>query len=177
MPFSTNAGKQFFKQQLDRHPDIQTVIDIGSGSGTYTQYRKPNQKWIALEIWGPYIEQYELKRKYDHVIIGDARYTTLPDGIVLHPTLTIFGDILEHLSVDDAEAVIGRWAGDYVYISSPIGNVPQGAWGGNPYETHLHDFDHDKVLEFLKAYGDVEFEVNKEDPAHDMGCYWVKVRG
>lgn len=181
MPFSTGVGKEFFALNFAGNPDIVSVVDVGAGAGQYCGYRRDHQHWVALEVWAPYVGVYGLDKKYNRVIVGDIRYI---DGTkaLYRPDLMIFGDILEHLTFDDLTSVIkdavarDQWAARNIYISSPIGHVPQGAWCGNSYESHLHDFDPDAVTSLLEQYGEVKTHIDYGDPVHAMYCAWLTVK-
>lgn len=113
-----------------------SVLDVGAGAGTYARFRQPEQRWTAIEIWQPSIAQFALEQKYDHVICGDARVVPIAKHDVI-----ILGDVLEHMDVRDAQALVTRCrqAAKYVIVSIPIGHYPQGAFDGNPYEEHVTD--------------------------------------
>lgn len=115
----------------------QTVLDIGAGSGTYAKLMRSHHacKWTAVEAWGPYVEQFSLDTLYDQVIVADARYLS---GDVFMVDLVILGDVIEHMTKPDAVKLlcrIKRFA-QHIIVSIPIGDWPQGAVGGVPFEEH-----------------------------------------
>lgn len=122
---------------VERHrADTSTVLDVGPGEGTYHRMLSHLVgRMDAVEIWEPNLADYELVERYDHVTLGDIRHYrySKPYGLV------IFGDVLEHLSVQDALAVFERARANarYVLVSVPIVHFPQGAIEGNHAETHL----------------------------------------
>ncbi len=61
MPWSSPAGKQYVVDYVNAvMPGI--VVDVGPGIGTYSSLlRKPNQYWIGVEVWGPYVQKYKMK--------------------------------------------------------------------------------------------------------------------
>lgn len=47
-----------------------SILDVGCGHGFYYKLLKDYfKKMDAVEIWTPYIEQYELEKMYDNVYI------------------------------------------------------------------------------------------------------------
>jgi hypothetical protein len=142
------------------------VVDIGPGEGTWATALRPHHQahWTGVEIWEPYIAQYDLASKYDVVVCADARdYLQVP----LDPrTLVIAGDVLEHLPQVEAEALITRvfGYGCTMLISVPIVPCWQDAVNGNIHETHLWYPDHAWAMDTLRpdvwACGDI------------VGVYW-----
>jgi predicted RNA methylase len=124
-----------------------TVIDVGAGAGIYGDIVRrvaPDAKLIAIEAWKPYIDQFNLTSRYDEVINMDVREVES-----LEADLVIFGDILEHMSQEDAVELWGRVAQQarYAIISVPIVHWHQDAINGNPYEVHVkEDWDEEQVL-------------------------------
>jgi hypothetical protein len=55
----------------------------------------------AVEIWEPYIKQYGLKNKYGWVY--EENVLKMPLDVLGAYDFYILGDILEHLSVEDAQ--------------------------------------------------------------------------
>ncbi len=134
-----------------------TAIDFGAGEGIYGQILRkysPETYKVAVEIWAPYVTEFKLDKVYDEVWICDAR---------IYPhfkyDLVIFGDILEHMSKEDALALWDRVSKEakYAIISMPIVHFPQGHIHGNPYEEHVKDdWSHEEIVDSFK--GIVAFE-------------------
>lgn len=133
---------------------IQTVLDVGAGSGTYGDLLSPHVHVIdALEIWSPYIHDFGLTGKYSNIIEGDVRRAHSLLFPLARYDLIIFGDVLEHMTKAESLAV-WEWASihaDWGLISVPLGHYPQGASHGNPYEEHLQD--HLTVETLTESYG------------------------
>jgi SAM-dependent methyltransferase len=133
--------------------NIKTILDIGAGSGTYHNLLESNgirlDKFDAVEVWQPYVEQYSLKDRYDHVFQVDARKHNKFDY-----DLVILGDVLEHMTKEEAIALwtkISKKA-KHAIISIPIIHYPQGHIDGNPYEEHVkEDWTTEEVLETFKG--------------------------
>lgn len=150
MPASAEEGRDvMFRRMAYREPD--SVLDIGAGSGTYGKmFRQiaPTPYLIGVEIWPPYVNQYNLTEIYDHVLVQDVRdmWGRLPP----RADIVILGDVLEHMPEEDAVRVwhfAKELARDAVYLSIPIVPCPQDAVGGNPHEEHVvSDWTHERVL-------------------------------
>lgn len=121
-----------------------TVVDVGAGAGTYRDLIGGTADWTAVEIWGPFVREYDLPARYDRVIIGDAVWL---DWSLLPCDLVIFGDVLEHLPYDTARWVWSRarQSARWVVGSIPVGEWPQGEVAGNPFETHQVSWTTDQV--------------------------------
>lgn len=169
MPTSDNQGKFLSFALINAARPQGQVWDIGPGEGTYADlvlgtaaWAQPC--WIAVEIWAPYIEKYDLHRKYDVVLNQDAR--TLKMDNVKPDSLIIFGDVLEHMPEDDARALIlkAKGAFRYILVSIPIVHAPQGEVNGNPYEEHVKHWDFDEMhaaMGYCMAF-----------KGHTIGLYW-----
>ena len=151
MPSSDTRGKP---QILDfvRNLKHDRMLDIGCGEGTYAKLF-PEAKWTGVEIWEPYVEQYHLADIYPDLHVMDAREWE-PMGE--RWDVAVAGDVLEHMTEDEASALFDklRSCADWVFISIPF-NMPQGEWGGNPYERHVKDdWSHEEVK---RVFGDPEW--------------------
>lgn len=151
--------------------DFGTVVDVGAGAGTWLDYLKGSTgdaRWTAIEIWEPYVGQYSLRRRYDEVVIGDARQITLPAG-----GLYIFGDVIEHMPVEDAVTLWSRArrVAQWLIISLPVCYAPQGAEYGNPSEVHVHHWDTASVLESFAGIVAHEIRIGRPAPDLDMGAF------
>lgn len=128
-----------------------TVIDVGAGCGTYGQLLKPfvPAHYAAIEIYEKNVEQFKLRDIYDEVWIDDVRnYTSLSADLI------IFGDVLEHMTEEEALNVweVASQGCKYGIISIPIIHYPQGTVDGNVHETHVvDDWDNIKVFESFKG--------------------------
>jgi hypothetical protein len=111
-----------------------SILDVGAGCGTYSDLLRgdfPNMD--ALEIFTPYIEQFNLRAKYNNVIVGD-----ITDFDISKYEYLIMGDVLEHLSVSDAQSIINKiQANDILSLVAVPYNYEQGTYMGNVHETHL----------------------------------------
>lgn len=154
MPFSSERGKALI-QSIVKRIKPRTGLDIGCGSGTYAKMF-PGIIWSGVEIWEPYIEQYDLTEVYDTVQVSDIRDWS-PENTTRRWDVAIAGDVLEHMTADEAKSVMAnlRIFADYVIVSIPIGHYPQGEYQGNPHEAHVKDDWSD--TEVREAFGEPLF--------------------
>lgn len=149
MPHSSSEGKSWI---VDRIVALRpcTILDIGAGAGTYADLLRPHlphTRFTAVEVFEPYVARFDLRSKYEEILIGDALKVRLPCADVV-----ILGDVLEHLEHRDALKLWSRArivAESAVFLSLPIVEYPQGAVGGNEHEAHLHTWSFDAVLSDL----------------------------
>ena len=135
------------------------ILDVGAGSGTYIKALRaaglPDAVRVdAVEVWRPYIDQFNLLSLYDDVYEQDIRQW--PASAYARYDVVIFGDVLEHMSRIDAVVVWQRAADARMRVLSiPIIPYPQGALNGNPYEVHhVEDWTHERVLETFSGITD-----------------------
>lgn len=150
MPFSDGQGKDV---ALDWYRRIapSTVVDIGAGSGTYAKLMREDgdsAQWIAYEAWEPYVNEYSLTGLYDDVLIVDARHA---QWTLFQADLVIAGDVLEHMTHDEARSLIRRikFAARNLIVSIPVLHLDQGAVFGNPFERHIDHWTADAMLDEL----------------------------
>lgn len=152
MPYSSPAGKTWIRSRLRVVKDITRILDVGVGAGAYSDLFRsdyPNAEWVGLEIWAPYIAQFNLQPKYDRLIICDARIVDFQQlGIF---DLGFCGDTLEHISTPEAQQLVKRLLARVrlLFISLPVGHYPQGPVGGNPFEVHVVDNYSDESIRQL----------------------------
>jgi hypothetical protein len=165
MPGSMPEGKELTRQFLLDKP-VKRVLDIGPGSGNYFDllnchgeyhgWGEPNKYldvyWLAVEIYEPYINRFNLRAKYDSIIIADAYDIDWND---LGQFDVIFlGDVLEHMVEERGREVIRQSVdhSKWVVISLPIIDYPQGCEYGNIHETHVEQYSPQRMKELLKDY-------------------------
>jgi hypothetical protein len=146
MPSSVKHGKDIIKRWFKSRSDITTVVDVGCGDGTYPRLLEGKYTWYGIEIWGPYIDQFELYSLYDHIIIGDFLWVDpvyLCDG-----DCTIFGDVLEHHA--EGDLVLERLRDIIPDMKHTVISVPLSDEApyegiehyGNPFEKHRSYYTH-----------------------------------
>jgi len=154
MARSSKNGKVWTKERVSQLiTEPANILDIGCGQGTYKNLFLDNEKisssnWVAVEVWEPYIRKYSLTEKYNKVINEDAR--TLQWSNIGEWDLIFMGDVLEHMTKEESQALVNtaleytKW----ILISIPIVYLPQGADHGNQYEIHVKpDWSDKEVLE------------------------------
>lgn len=143
------------------------ILDVGAGSGTYATYLQNNGYdgvIDAVEVWSPYIEEFNLYAHYNNVFQEDIRNHEDFDYDVI-----IFGDILEHMSKEDA---ISLWSkvsknASHAVIAIPIIHYHQGEINGNPYEVHVKDdWSHEEVLDSFS-------NITDSWQGSIVGAYWA----
>jgi len=155
MPGSVQEGKDLVKE-FCIESDVRTVLDIGPGEGTYYYALQdtPVEILQGVEVWGPYIDDFNLKEKYNNIYISNVYYLDW-DKLDYHTwDMVILGDIIEHLPRNQGEDVIRRAVDHsrYVVVSLPIYGYAQNVTMGNTYETHVEQYSDESIREVLKEY-------------------------
>jgi len=175
MPYSSPAGKNYILKVLDkiiRSEDASKayrVLDVGAGSGTYSMlYRSylPGH-WTAYEVWAPYVDRFDLRAKYDWIVVGNIRFAD-PGSF----DIAFFGDVIEHMTKEDAVTVVQRLllSSRYIIISIPIWYYPQEESEGNPYEAHVKpDWSDEEVKDTFGS------SIIASDVEGDIGVYVLSV--
>ena len=139
MPHSYHYGKQEAIEFIAKNTTSDsTILDVGPGVGTYADLLK---KYMysnidAVEIYDGYVEAYNLKDKYRNVFVDD-----IVNFDCSNYDFVILGDVLEHLTVENAHTVLNKC--NNVLVAVPY-ICPQGGvefdYNGqhliNPYEEH-----------------------------------------
>lgn len=176
---SNRSGKeQILTWFRSEEKNINTIIDIGAGRGTYINLVKESNKlclnssWIAIEAWEPYIQQFKLKSRYNRVISSDVRKVDWSQFNKVD--VVIAGDVLEHMSKQDAISLVENVlkVSKYLVISIPIVHFPQDEIAGNPFEVHVKDdWSHDEIME---TWGSYIFSSFRKGTKSKIGVYWLK---
>lgn len=149
MPTSAADGRHWVYERI-RDTTADTIVDAGAGEGTYStlaRHLRLDARWVAIEIFEPYVDRFLLTQKYDDVIVGDVNIwqPTTDDYVIL------FGDVLEHMPRSEAVNLLQfhmQHAAE-IMVSIPIVYAPQGAVHGNEHEAHLHHWHWDEMDELL----------------------------
>lgn len=148
MPYSYGYFKLEVEYHIQRNiPRDARILDVGAGSGTYGLMLKPHYPNLdAIEIWDRYIEDFNLRSIYRKVYNEDVL-----DFRFGNYDYVIFGDIIEHLSVQDADALLTMLLNKDIkcLVAVPY-QMKQGEVNGNIWEEHKQDdLTHDL---FIKRY-------------------------
>jgi predicted TPR repeat methyltransferase len=167
---SSSLGKKDSAEWIElRKDEINSILDIGAGSGTYFRLLShiKNFNWNAVEVWKPYIDKHNLCSMYHSVYntnIKEFEWNKDYD-------LTIAGDILEHLSKEDAVSVVDKILthSKFLLVSIPIVHYPQEEINNNPYELHVKDdWSHIEMEQTFGTY------IKKYLECDEIGIYWLE---
>jgi 2-polyprenyl-3-methyl-5-hydroxy-6-metoxy-1,4-benzoquinol methylase len=152
MGFSDPTNKPWTQEKIIELKPT-TVLDVGAGQGVYLDLIRQGlgAEVIvnAVEVWQPYIDQFDLENRYDKLFAIDVR-----DLTNFAYDLVILGDVLEHMSEDSAVELWDRISQQarHAIISIPIIHYHQDAINGNPYEVHVEeDWNTERVLKTFKG--------------------------
>ena len=140
------------KQNLDnylteyivgRFDSDKTVLDVGPYDGRWSDKLRGHFKHLdAVEAFEPYVETYGLKNKYDNIFISD-----ILDFDFDYYNLIIIGDVLEHLTIEDARRLIDKIynkCDDFVIVV-PY-EYPQDEYDANEYQIHKQEDLTDEIM-------------------------------
>lgn len=144
------SSYSYFKEEVkeylkSNYRKYDTILDVGAGEGTYYNLLSDHfKKMYAVEVFEPNIINYDLENKYKIVYNAD-----ISDFKYGYYDIIIFGDIIEHLDINDAQNVL-KYA--FNRCKQMIVAVPymyeQGIEEDNIYEIHKQpDLTPDNVLE------------------------------
>jgi len=132
----------FLKSHLALH---ERIVDVGPGTGKFSDLLG-EYSLDAIEIYTPYIDQWNLRQKYKKIhICHIADFDFAHHGYQTY----IFGDVLEHLSVHEAQKVLSGVfrSGARAFVAVPY-LYEQGDVRNNQNERHLQpDLTPDLVLQ------------------------------
>ena len=179
MSYSLSSGKAETLAWFQKNADsIKTVVDIGPGSGTYIKLIREDAKccvdstWIGVEIWAKYIKEFNLENRYNRIINADVRTV---DWNELAPDVVIAGDVLEHMTKEDAVSLVDRIlsVAKTLIVSIPIRYMPQDEHAyENPHEAHIKDdWSHDEVM---ATWGHYIFDSYRKSQKSKLGVYWLR---
>lgn len=111
-------------------------LDVGACDGMYAWLLERHFKMIdAVEVFEPNIKEHHLKALYDNVYNADIR--NFEYG---YYDLIIFGDVIEHMSVEDAQKVLeyAKTKCKDMIVAIPYMLIQEEVFD-NPYEVHIQD--------------------------------------
>lgn len=150
---SAFENEQFVKDFVAQHK-FKKILDVGAGSGYYGRILKSSGAKIdADEVWKESADYLRETGWYSWITELDIRDYKYEKSVY---DLVIFGDVLEHLSLEDAIETF-KYAlcnAEYVLVSIPNSNYPQEALYGNEHERHLIE---DPVKDLLPHLPETHF--------------------
>lgn len=161
-------GKEFLSGWIHgRFPKGSTCLDVGACDGNMFNLLGDYLVMDAVEIYRPSIEYHKLESKYRQVFCVDAA-----DLEYEYYDLILFGDVIEHMTVEQAQRVI-EYAKNR--CREMIVAVPflyrQGPMYGNRWEAHLQeDLTPEKFDERYPGFR----MINRPKPNY---AYYVHERG
>lgn len=160
---SYQKGKQELQWLIKRSfKKGSSCLDVGACDGEYFNLLGDHLDMDACEVFQQNIVTHGLREKYHrvwNVNIKDLKYD--------HYDIVIFGDVIEHMTIEDAQAVLeyAKAHSDFIVVAVPY-MYKQGAIYGNPYEIHIQDDLTENV--FMERYPGFELKF----PYPDYG-YWI----
>lgn len=154
MPGSAVEGKDMVREFCIQN-EVRTILDIGPGEGTYaTAFQgMPLDRLDGIEVWAPYVNQFNLTQSYNNIYIADVCYFNWDEAD--NYDMIIFGDVFEHilepwgLKVLEKAIEHAKW----IVISLPIYGYAQGtSFDGNWFEAHLEQYTHDRMLHIIEKF-------------------------
>ena len=152
--WSEDEGKNITLNWVNQTTNVRRLLDIGCGSGTYARLFKEENKllldkeWVGVEVWEPYIKQFELEKYYNVIINEDAR--RLDFNNLENFDFVFCGDILEHMTKEESQDLVISLLEKtrFLVISIPIIYSRGKGTNDNPYEDHIkRDWNHKEVLD------------------------------
>jgi SAM-dependent methyltransferase len=159
--------KEYLTRNFDKDSSI---LDVGCGHGFYFKLLNNHfQKFDAVEIWKPYIQEYELESMYDNVY-----NVNIMDFEFKYYDIIIMGDILEHLSREDAVLLLNRLKDKCKELLVVVPYyLPQGEVFGNKYEIHLQpDLDDNLMKEYYPMLELINLDGRELKIPIDMGTHY-----
>jgi len=116
-------------------PATTTILDVGAGQGKYGRLLSNFTNVDACEVWKPYVEENNLRELYREVYVCEIETLCLAGR---HYDVVIMGDVLEHLTVEDAQDTLTELQEDCddIIVVVPY-QYEQGPEHGNHYQRHL----------------------------------------
>lgn len=131
---SSDFGKDYICTWIrQRFPTTATILDVGACDGKWRMLLDEYRNMDAVEIFEPSAEAIKpLYRRVYCADIYDLEYAPYD--------LIIFGDVIEHMSVERAKSVLeyAKSRCNDMIVGVPY-EYPQGPMYGNEYERHIQD--------------------------------------
>lgn len=150
-----------------------SIIDFGAGEGKWGKVLKDKMQLVdGVEVWKPYISKYNLCNLYDTLYETDMREFEFERQY----NIAILGDVLEHVSKDEAIDFLNKLKANVniIYLTIPVTVcIQDGEAIGNPFETHHYQWS-DKEIRYDLGFELLNVSVNNNGLVA-VGCYeWIK---
>lgn len=133
---SLNTGKREVVEWICQNfSKGSTCLDVGACDGKWSDLLGNYLIMDGIEIFEPNITKHKLEKKYHNIFNADVRGFQYR-----HYDLVIFGDVLEHMTVEDAQKVLNYAmprCRDLI-VAVPFQWVNRSHYG-NPFEFHVQD--------------------------------------
>lgn len=133
---SNRKGKREMMEWIRQNvPQGAECLDVGACDGIWSDLVGDFLIMDAVEVFQPNIETHHLRERYRYAYCADVREFEFE-----HYGLIIFGDVIEHMSVEDAQKVLAyaEERADEIIVAVPF-MYKQGEIYGNPFEVHVQD--------------------------------------
>lgn len=155
---SINWGKaEIINYIMDNFKEGSEILDVGACDGKWWNLLPKYYVMDACEIFEQNIIDNQLMLKYRYVFHEDVK-----DLKYKHYDVVIFGDVIEHMKVEDAQATLkyAKKHADLVVVGVPF-LWPQGKCYGNPWEEHVQeDLTHELFMERYDGFTPVMLKEN-----------------
>lgn len=161
MPYSYNFHDNDVVKFVNEELNPISILDMGPGAGKWASLltlasNYHTRRVDAVEIHEPYVERFGLKKLYTRVFVGDACDFNKIVNISSYD-LVVLGDIIEHLTVERAQQLLGELQEIDTLVLVPY-KYEQGICEDNPHEVHLQPdltefLFHERYPGFIKLFG------------------------
>lgn len=137
MPYSVNDGKEQIKGLVNELCG-KRMLDVGCGYGAYGRMVEGKCFKVGVDAVN-YRRRFKLGEVYNNFIVHDIRDTDFLRRLGSYD-LAVAGDVLEHMSVQDARRVLStlEQIAEAVIVAVPY-TWKQKDWNGNTWEDHIQD--------------------------------------
>lgn len=135
------AGHRVREMITMLYPPDTRILDVGAGQGKYRVLLPEYEYVYAVEVFEPYIHENNLLELYHKVYTQDIReFVDVYGYSLLTGMVVVMGDVLEHLTCEDAQHVLemlSRYVTEIIVVV-PY-EYPQNEEDGNVHQRHLQD--------------------------------------
>jgi ubiquinone/menaquinone biosynthesis C-methylase UbiE len=175
--FSTWTGKDEAVEWIKEHiPMDAEILDVGFGCAIYARLlRKQGYTNIdGVDVYEQGIKELKLDKYYNNIFISN-----ILDFNFDFYDLIILGDVLEHLTLGDAQALLGGWIRknkmNHLLVSIPF-QLKQSSTHENPHDEHLQPEITSDYMKTNYPYLELLYSAEMEEvPGKTIGIYtWRK---